>query len=63
MEYYYRVNDWYDLAPDRSGRFAIRGTEVPYVVFPNEPEVTDRPEALGEMLERVTAELWRLWRG
>jgi hypothetical protein len=60
MEYYYRTNDWHDLAPGRSGRFSVRGTEVPYAVFPNEPEVTDRPDALGKTLETTLGELWRL---
>jgi len=60
MEFYYRDNDWHELAPDRSGGFEVRGIRVPYAVLPNEPEVTDRPEALGPALEKVFGELWRL---
>jgi hypothetical protein len=60
MEYYYRTNDWHELAPDREGFFTIRDVPVPYAVLPNEPEVTDRPEALGPALEKTLQALWKL---
>jgi len=60
MEYYYKANDWYELAPERRGRFDVGGIAVPYTVFPNEPEVTDKPEELGKALEKVFASLWEL---
>jgi hypothetical protein len=60
MEYYYRVNDWPRLAPGREGRFSVRGIDVPYAVFANEPEVTDKPEELGRALDDVFGKLWRL---
>jgi hypothetical protein len=60
MEYHYRVNDWPRLAPGREGRFSVRGIDVPYAVFANEPEVTDKPEELGRALDDVFGKLWRL---
>lgn len=60
MERYYRNNDWEEIAGARSeGEIDMGGIAVPFVVFENEPEVTDRPEALGERLEDVCSRLWR----
>lgn len=59
MDFYYKTNDWYELAPDREGRFDIRGISVPYAVLPNEPEVTDDPVKLGPALEDVFGRLWK----
>ncbi len=36
------------------------GIGVPFVVFENEPEVTDRAETLGARLEDVCTRLWKL---
>ncbi|MFH1276853.1 MAG: hypothetical protein ABIK65_00515 [Candidatus Eisenbacteria bacterium] len=60
MKFYYETNDWNELAPDRQGRFSVRGIEVPYAVLPNEPEVTDDPAKLGPALEDVFERLWKL---
>jgi hypothetical protein len=37
----------------------VKGHKVPFAVFNNEPEVTDKPEALGKALEDVFARLRR----
>ncbi len=59
MERYYRTNDWAQLAGGRpSGRIRVRGHDVPFAVFPNEPEQTDDPAKLGPALERVFTALW-----
>ena len=59
MELYYRTNDWERLSGGlRSGRLRIRGFEVPFAVFDNEPEQTDDPAKLGPALEQVFATLW-----
>jgi hypothetical protein len=57
MEFYYRVNDWDKLAEGDDGFLKIREYSVPFAVFRNEPEVTDRPEKLGPALEDVFARL------
>lgn len=60
MDFYYKENDWYEMAPDRHGWFEAKGIRVPYVVLPNEPEVTDDPEKLGPALGDVFEKLWEL---
>jgi hypothetical protein len=63
MEFYYRTNDWEELCGGRkSGRIPIRGRDVPFVVFDNEPEKTDDPAKLGPALEQTFAALWALMR-
>jgi len=59
MDFYYRTNDWDALSGGRKrGRIAIRGVDVPFAVFDNEPEQTDDPAKLGRALEQVFAALW-----
>ena len=59
MEFYYRSNDWDALSGGRkSGRIRIRGVDVPFAVFDNEPERTGDPAKLGAALEAVFAQLW-----
>jgi hypothetical protein len=61
MEFYYRSNDWERLSAGRkSGRIRVRGFEVPFAVFDNEPEKTDDPGKLGPALEVVFTTLWGL---
>jgi hypothetical protein len=59
MEFYYRTNDWEKLSGgSKSGRIRIRGFDVPFAVFDNEPEKTDDPAKLGPALEDVFGRLW-----
>jgi len=59
MEFYYRTNDWEQLSGGRkSGRIRIRGFDVPFAVFDNEPEQTDDPAKLGRALEATFTTLW-----
>lgn len=58
MEFYYRINDWRQMAPGDDGWLEVRGHRLPYVVFRNEPEVTDKPEELDRALK---ARLGRLF--
>ncbi|MBI5835971.1 MAG: hypothetical protein HZB25_01890 [Candidatus Eisenbacteria bacterium] len=58
MDYYYKVNDWDKLAPGLNGFINIKGHQVPYSVFPNEPEKTDDPAKLGPALEDTFGRLW-----
>jgi len=63
MERLYRDDDWAVLAPEDRGHLRIRGRSVPYVVFPNEDDVTTgRAEQLAERLESVLGTLWTLYR-
>jgi hypothetical protein len=59
MDFYYKVNDWDKLAKGLDGHIPIQGQNVPFAVFPNEPEKTDTPEKLGPALEDAFGRLWR----
>ncbi len=58
MEFYYRENDWEDLAAKDPNVLEVNGFKVPYAVFANEPEKTLDSSMLGEELERVMKKLW-----
>lgn len=61
MEFYYRTNDWDRLSGGRkTGTIRIKGFDVPFAVFDNEPEQTDDPKKLGPALEEAFARLWGL---
>ena len=63
MERLYRDDDWSVLAFGDSGYLRVREQKVPYVVFPNEDDVTtSKPEQLANRLESVLDELWELYR-
>jgi hypothetical protein len=62
MERLYRDDDWAAVAPGDSGRLSLRGQSVPYVVFPNEDDVTTgKPDQLMLRLESVLGKLWELY--
>lgn len=63
MEFYYRANDWDRIAARDPRAVEVNGFRVPYAVFENEPEVTDKPELLGAALEDVFGRLWALRSG
>jgi hypothetical protein len=59
MNRLYRDDDFASVAHGDSGRLEIRGHSIPFVVFPNEDDVTtDKPEQLAARLESVLGELW-----
>ena len=62
MERLYRDDDWDAVALGTSGHLSIRGQNVPYVVFPNEDDVTtDKSDQLAGRLESVLSKLWKLY--
>jgi hypothetical protein len=62
MEFYYRTNDWENLASRNPDFIEVKGMKIPYAVFENEPEKTLDPDLIGGELERVTGRLWNLTR-
>jgi hypothetical protein len=61
MERLYKEIDWKVFSQADPHFLGIRGMKVPYVVFDNTDDVTTRRgEALGQRLEKVMNELWRL---
>ena len=62
MERLYRDDDWSTIASGESGRLRIRGQDVPFVVFPNEDDITTgKPEQLATRLESVLDRLWEVY--
>jgi hypothetical protein len=62
MERMYKETDWEEVSRGDPHFLTIQGMRVPYVVFDNADDVTtQRGEALGQRLEKVLQELWRLY--
>jgi hypothetical protein len=62
MERLYREDDFAALAQGDSGFLELRGQQVPFVIFPDEDDVTTgNPEGLAARLETVLGELWELY--
>lgn len=59
MEFYYRRNDWEALESRNPDVIRVKGFDVPYAVFENEPEKTHDPALIGEELDRIAARLRR----
>ncbi len=60
MEMLYKDSDW-DSFASQPDYLHVNKTNVPYGVFKNMPEKTDKPEVLGKHLEEVLASLWTLY--
>ncbi len=60
LEFLYRDSDWAEFSRPDGEYLRVDRFRVPYVVFENEPEKTDRPETLGPHLEEACARLWQL---
>jgi len=62
MERYYKDNDWARLSQGHNDGFiAVKGYQVPFAVFHNEPEKTLDPELLGTALRDATDRLVKLF--
>jgi len=61
MEKLYKESDWEEFASDPR-TLSVGSRSVPYAVFENMPEKTDKPEVLGAHLEEVLGRLWNVWR-
>ena len=58
----YKEDDFASVAPGDSGLMDIRGHQVPFVVLPNEDDVTTgKPNQLAARLESVLGELWEIY--
>ncbi|MCX6086186.1 MAG: hypothetical protein NTW63_00310 [Caldiserica bacterium] len=62
VERYYRGNDWARLSEEHDeGFITVKGREVPFAVFHNEPEKTLDPDLLGAALRDATGRLVKLF--
>jgi hypothetical protein len=57
IEKLYKESDWEVFAADPDF-LRVSGKKIPYAVFENMPEKTDKPEVLGAHLEEVLKKLW-----
>ncbi len=60
LERLYKHVDWEEISSTSPTHIHIREHGVPYAVFENEPEVTDKPEELGKCLQSLFEKLWAL---
>lgn len=60
LERLYKVVDWEEVSSGHPEYIEIKGHQVPYVTFQNEPEITDKPDELGRHLEEVLHKLLNL---
>jgi hypothetical protein len=59
MEFLYKESEWESFSAADPDYLIVGPHRVPYAVFENMPEKTDKPEVLGGHLEEVCAKLWR----
>lgn len=62
IEKLYKGSDWDEFAADPD-YLPAKDFKVPYGVFDNMPEKTDKPDVLGAHLEEVLTGLWRVHSG
>ncbi len=60
IEFLYKESEWDSFSSKDSDFLLVGDCRVPYVVFDNEPEKTDKPEMLGTHLEEVCRRLWAI---
>lgn len=60
LEMLYKESDWADFSSADPRFLRVKGIDVPYAVFQNDPEITDQPEKLGAHLEQVLGTLWSI---
>ena len=60
MEMLYKGSDWEEFASGPE-YLKVREFKVPYGIFDNMPEKTDKPDVLGAHLEEVLTRLWQVY--
>jgi len=60
MEKLYKGSDWEEFASDPE-YLKVKEFKVPYGIFDNMPEKTDKPDVLGAHLEEVSIQLWQVY--
>jgi hypothetical protein len=63
IEMMYKDSDWQDFSAPDKHFLPVGSRRVPYAIFENMPEKTDKPEILGQHLEEVLTGLWQNWTG
>jgi hypothetical protein len=60
IEFLYKGSDWLDFSGADPEYLISKDRKIPYSVFENMPEKTDKPEVLGAHLEEVCQKLWAI---
>ncbi len=60
IEYLYKESEWAEFSAADPDFLLVGDHRIPYSVFDNMPEKTDKPEVLGQHLEEVCAKLWQI---
>jgi len=60
MEKLYKDSDWEEFSGSDPDYLKVKSFKVPYGIFDNMPEKTDKPEVLGAHLEEVLNRLWQV---
>jgi len=60
IEMLYKGSDWAEFSAADPNYLVVKNHKVPFAVFQNEPEITDKPDELGDHLEEVLGYLWNL---
>ncbi|MEN8153413.1 MAG: hypothetical protein ABFR75_05270 [Acidobacteriota bacterium] len=63
IEKLYKDSDWAEFSSADPSFLRVKGNNVPYGIFENMPEKTDKPDVLGAHLEEVLSVLWKNYRG
>jgi len=63
MEMIYQDSDWEEFSAADPCRLRVGDFTIPYAIFENMPEKTDRPEKIGPYLEEVLGRLWEIKTG
>jgi hypothetical protein len=61
LERLYKEVDWDSFKGNDPEFIRFSGHKIPFAVFDNMPEKTDRPDVLGAHLEEVLNKLWSSW--
>lgn len=60
IEMMYKESDWEEFSAADPEFLLVKGRKIPYAIFDNMPEKTDKPQLLGAHLEEVCDRLWKL---
>ena len=63
IEFLYKESDWEEFSSQDPDYLIVGRQRVPYAIFDNQPEKTDKPEELGRHLEQICGRLWELRAG
>lgn len=63
LEMLYKESDWGKITASDPFFIDVNGVKIPYGVFVNMPEKTDKPEILGKHLYEVISKLWKNYSG